>query len=182
MGSVSRKGLIERIRRGRKVRARMVDSNTGETIAFQIRATREARGMTQYQLAETAGMSQNNLSRLESPEYGKQTVTSLKRIAEALDVALVVRFVPFSRYIDWLSGTPQWDEGISPRAMAVPDFETEEQAGQYTAKTLAFDKLIGDACVSITPKLADAANPKPIAVELGGDLNLTVKGSYERVA
>jgi hypothetical protein len=74
-------------------------------------------------------MTPNNISRIESEDYGKQTVTSLKRVAEALDVALVVRFVPFSQYIDWLSGTPFLDEGIRPGALAVPSFEDEEARG-----------------------------------------------------
>lgn len=72
-------------------------------------------------------MTPNNLSRLESPDYGRQTISSLKRIANALDVALVVRFVPFSQYIDWLSGTPRIDEGISPNSLAVRSFEKEEE-------------------------------------------------------
>jgi len=60
-------------------------------------------------------MTPNNFSRLESPDYGKHTLSSLKRIADALDVALVVRFVPFSQYINWLSGTPQVDEGLKAK-------------------------------------------------------------------
>lgn len=132
MSSVSKKGLLERIRRGRKARAILVDSNLAEGIAFQIRATRDAQELTQGELAQAAGMSQNNLSRLEDPGYGKHTISSLKRIAEALDVALVVRFVPFSQYIDWLSGTPRLDEGLRPEAMAVSSFESEEKNEQYT--------------------------------------------------
>lgn len=85
--------------------------------------------MTQADLARESGMAQNNISRLESPEYGKYSISSLKRIADALDVALVVRFVPFSRYIDWLSGTPRVDEGLSPSALAVPSFAMEEEKG-----------------------------------------------------
>jgi hypothetical protein len=76
-------------------------------------------------------MTPNNLSRLESPDYGKQTISSLKRIADALDVALVVRFVPFSQYIDWLSGTPRLDEGLRPEALAVQGYKDEEKAGLY---------------------------------------------------
>jgi len=104
-----------------------VGSNLSEGIAFQIRATRDKQRMCQADLAHEAGMTANNLSRLESPDYGKQTISSLKRIADALDVALVVRFVPFSQYIDWLSGTPRIDEGISPSSLAVSSFETEEK-------------------------------------------------------
>jgi transcriptional regulator with XRE-family HTH domain len=87
--------------------------------------------MTQANLARESGMTPNNLCRLESPDYGKQTISSLKRIADALDVALVVRFVPFSQYINWLSGTPFWDDGLRPEALAVPSFADEEKDGQF---------------------------------------------------
>lgn len=76
-------------------------------------------------------MTPNNFTRLEDPEYGKHTLSSLKRIAAALDVALVVRFVPFSQYIDWISGTPHLDPGIRPEALAVPSFEDEEKKGGW---------------------------------------------------
>ena len=128
MSLISRKGLLHRIRRGKKTRSQLVASNLSEGVAFQIRATRDRRGMTQIDLAREAGMTQNNLSRLESPDYGKHTITSLKRIADALDVALVVRFVPFSQYIDWLSATPHVDAGLIPEALAVASFEDEENA------------------------------------------------------
>jgi transcriptional regulator with XRE-family HTH domain len=96
--------------------------------------------MSQIDLAREAGMTPNNLSRLESPDYGKQTISSLKRIAEALDVALVVRFVPFSQYIDWLSGTPRIDEGISPNTLAVPSFEKEEE--EHLIEASQFEKQL----------------------------------------
>jgi transcriptional regulator with XRE-family HTH domain len=114
----------------------MVESNLSEGVAFQIRATRDQRNMTQVELARAAGMTQNNLSRLESPEYGKHTISSLKRIAEALDVALVVRFVPFSQYIDWLSGTPRIDRGLSPATLAVPAFDNDPGLQEAQGKVI----------------------------------------------
>lgn len=134
MSLLSKAGLLSRIRRGRKDRARLVESNLDNGVAFQIRSTRENRAWTQGELARAAGMSQNNFSRLEQPDYGKYTISSLKRIAEALDVALVVRFVPFSQYVDWLSGTPYLDEGLCPEALAVPSFEDEEKSGKYQSQ------------------------------------------------
>jgi transcriptional regulator with XRE-family HTH domain len=132
MSLLSKAGLLGRIRRGKKDRAKLVDSNVGKGIAFQIRATRELRRWNQGDLANAVGgMGQNNISRLEDPDYGKHTISSLKRIAEALDVALVVRFVPFSQYIDWLSGTPYLDEGLRPEALAVSSFEDEEKNQKY---------------------------------------------------
>ncbi len=134
MSLLSKAGLLNRIRRGRKDRARLVESNLDKGITFQIRSTREKRAWTQGELARAAGMSQNNFSRLEQPDYGKYTISSLKRIAEALDVALVVRFVPFSQYVDWLSGTPCLDEGLRPEALAVPSFEDEERNRKYESR------------------------------------------------
>ena len=116
----------------------MVSSNLDKGIAFQIRATRSAREWKQSDLAQATGMSQNNISRIESEDYGKQTITSLKRIAEALDVALVVRLVPFGQYVDWLSGTPFLDEGIRPDALAVPGFEEEEASRRFETQLRPF--------------------------------------------
>ena len=151
MSLISRKGLLQRIRRGRKTRAQLVASNLSEGIAFQIRATRDKRGMTQAELARESGMTQNNLSRLESPDYGKQTIRSLKRIADALDVALVVRLVPFSQYIDWLSSTHHLDEGIRPEALAVPSFEDEEKSRQHEVQVRYF-------AVNLTPPVTASLN------------------------
>ena len=131
MSLLSKVSLLRRIRRGKESRTRLVSSNLDKGIAFQIRATRDKREYTQAKLANMAGMAQNNISRLESPDYGKHTISSLKRIADALDVALVVRFIPFSQYVDWLSGTPHLDEGLRPEALAVPAFEDEEKSRQY---------------------------------------------------
>jgi transcriptional regulator with XRE-family HTH domain len=83
--------------------------------------------MTQAELAKATGMSQNNISRLENPDYGKHTSSSLKRIAEALDVAVIVRLIPFSQYVNWLSGEPHLDFGLRPEALAVPEFKEEEE-------------------------------------------------------
>lgn len=76
-------------------------------------------------------MPQNAISRLESPDYGKPTLTTLKRLAAALDVALVVRFIPFSEMVDWVSGTPRLQDGLSADTLGVPTFGEEEQNGVF---------------------------------------------------
>jgi transcriptional regulator with XRE-family HTH domain len=101
------------------------------------------REMTMSQLAELADMGANNLHRVMSPDYGKQTISSLKRIAEALDVALVVRMIPFSQYVDWLSGTPRVDKGLRPDALAVPSFEDEERLGAFENHVQIFEVVNG---------------------------------------
>lgn len=84
-------------------------------ISFQVRAIRQDRGWSQKELAGRVGMTQEGISRLENTDYGKFTLTTLKRLASAFDVALEVRFVPFSRVIDW-------SVNLSPADLAVPDF------------------------------------------------------------
>ena len=75
-------------------------------------------------------MNQNAISRLESPRYGRATIGTLKRLAAAFDVALAVRFVPFSHLVNWVSGTPFVEYGLSTESLAVPSFDEEmERAG-----------------------------------------------------
>ncbi|MGH9790429.1 MAG: helix-turn-helix domain-containing protein [Candidatus Acidiferrales bacterium] len=99
-----------------------------KTLVFQTRALRDREGWSQEKLASKVGMTQNQISRLENPSYGKATITTLKRIAAVFDVALVVRFVPFSQLADWVSGTPFVDPGLSMESLAVPSFSQENQA------------------------------------------------------
>lgn len=68
--------------------------------AFQIRYLRENAGWTQAELARRLGTSQNSVWRLESPNYGKASLSTLKRLASIFDVALEVRFLRFSQLVD----------------------------------------------------------------------------------
>jgi transcriptional regulator with XRE-family HTH domain len=115
--------LIRQLKKGPAARAKFVDSEINKTTAFQIRSLRG--DASQQQVMEKLGMNQNAISRLENPYYGKATLTTLKRIAAAHDVGLLVEFVPFSRLIDRASGTPFLDPGLSPSTMNVQGFSAE---------------------------------------------------------
>jgi transcriptional regulator with XRE-family HTH domain len=120
---ISRESLIRRLKRGPDARAKFVDSHINKTLAFQIRSLRG--DASQQEMMEKLGMNQNAISRLENPYYGKATLTTLKRVAAAHDVGLLVEFVPFSRLIDRVSGTPHLDLGLSPGTMNVQSFEED---------------------------------------------------------
>lgn len=128
---ISKQGLIQRLERGPKARAKFVDSRLCKDLAFQIRSLRDNGGLSQGELAERVGTNQNAISRLENPYYGKATLTTLKRIAAAFDVGLVVQFVPFSQLVNRVSGTPYIEYGLSPETMNVPNFEEEEEHGVF---------------------------------------------------
>ena len=96
------KKLIEELK-DKEYRDAFVEEHIDTGIPFQIRALREQKGRewTQKELGMRTGMAQETISRLEDPNYGKLTLKTLKRIASAFDVALMVRFVPFSELVEW---------------------------------------------------------------------------------
>ena len=76
----------------------MVDAN----LAFQIRQLRESRNWTQEDLARKVGKKQETIAQWENPKYGKYTLRSLKSLAVVFDVGLLVRFVSFGEFADWV--------------------------------------------------------------------------------
>jgi len=46
-----------------------------------------------------------------------------------------VRFVPFSKLIKWVSGTPFTEEGLSTSSLAVPNFEEELDDAAFDSPT-----------------------------------------------
>jgi transcriptional regulator with XRE-family HTH domain len=102
--------------RNKPYRDSFVEANLSTNIAAQIQTMREARGWTQKQLGEKAGMAQNRISVLEDPSYDKHTFATCRRIASAFDVAFIGRFVAFSDLAVWTSD-------LSPEKLTVADFE-----------------------------------------------------------
>ena len=121
----TKKSLMKRLERGPEARVKFVKSQIRNGIAFQIRSLRGRNHWSQPQLAEQIGTTQNQIYRLENPAKTKPTITSLEKIAAAFDVALMVRFVPFGQLIDWTTGTPRVDKGLSSTSLAVPSFAQE---------------------------------------------------------
>ncbi len=81
-------------------------------IAFQIRAMRTTRGWTQRQLSRKIGIAaQAEISRLERPT-NLPNVRTLLKLASGFDVALVVRFAPFSQLADYAASVNT--ETLSP--------------------------------------------------------------------
>ncbi len=96
-------------------REAFVAETISQGIAFQIKETRDERGWTQAELGERAGKPQPVISQLENPDYGAYTLKTLKALASAFDVALVVRFVPFSELVNYTTH-------LTPGHLAPVDF------------------------------------------------------------
>lgn len=76
-----------------------VDSFTDAYIATQIQVLREERALSQIELAELAGMKQSQISSLEDVNRTSWTVRTLKKLAKALDLVLVVRFESYGKVL-----------------------------------------------------------------------------------
>jgi len=61
-------------------------------IAVEICEYRNKRGLTQEELAQKIGSTQPSVARMESTSYGQYSLKSLQKIADALDLELVVSF------------------------------------------------------------------------------------------
>ena len=117
--------------REKQYRDAYVDSQIRVGLPFQIRALRKSRdNMTQSALAEKAEMSQPRISEIESPGERKLNIETLLRLASAFDVAVEIRFVPFSELVDR-------SETFDPENFEVPSFKEEikklEQEPMVTA-------------------------------------------------
>lgn len=100
MNITSRKTrLIEKLQ-NKEYRDSYISSNIDVGVAFQIRALRKQRKYTQKKLAEIARMKQGRISVLENPS-NTPNISTLKKIANAFDVGLIVRFVPISNLVEW---------------------------------------------------------------------------------
>lgn len=62
-------------------------------LKFDIKAKREAKQMSQEELARVAGISRTTLSRMETNEDTVANSTTLSKIAEALDCPVASLFV-----------------------------------------------------------------------------------------
>ena len=103
----------------------LVTSQIEIDLPLQIRALRKQREMTQQQLAEASGMKQPRIPLMERPGGANFTLETLQRLAKAYDVALIVRFAPFSELLDW-------SDKFNPESFEIPSFDDEVKAAEET--------------------------------------------------
>lgn len=93
------KRLCERLQDPR-YRHAYFESHMDSSIAAQIAANREARGMTQEQLAKEAGMFQSQVSKMEDVNYDGWKAKTLRKIVDFRPGASVdLRTLPGGAYI-----------------------------------------------------------------------------------
>ncbi len=104
--------------RNKEYRDGYVSAQIKVGLPFQIRALRRERDLSQGDLASLAGMKQPRIAEMEKPAARSLNIETLLRVASALDVAVQIRFVPFSELVGWA-------EGFQPDTFRVPSFGDE---------------------------------------------------------
>lgn len=104
-----------------------VESRVRNLIAYQIRALRDQRNLSQKQLAEKLPHgTQSAVSRAEDPEYGRLSVTSLLELASAFDVGVTIKFC---NHEDFLAQTAN----ISPSNLCALSYDHARVVTKVTA-------------------------------------------------
>lgn len=111
------KKLLEKLRRPAYRHAYLAE-HVRRGIAYQIRALRDQRGWNQGKFSSLLGKPQSVVCRLEDPSYGKVTVQTLLEVANVYDVALEIRFVTYSSFL-------QRTRNVSAASMYVLSFKDE---------------------------------------------------------
>jgi DNA-binding XRE family transcriptional regulator len=89
----AREILERRIYAGRPKRIEQLEQTRREmALGMKIRRLREEAGLTQEQLAEQIGTQPSAISRIEDADYDRHSVSLLARVAEALDMRLIIDF------------------------------------------------------------------------------------------
>ncbi|MFN0166629.1 MAG: helix-turn-helix domain-containing protein [Bryobacteraceae bacterium] len=132
----ARQQLLDSIR-DKEYRHLFVAERLRASVALQIRALRQQRVMTQTRLGQEIGMAQTWVSKLEDPEYGKMTVATLLRLAEAFDTDLEIKFRPFSSL---LRDLPTQDTNYFMVLSFADEFETEQATPSDSALVEAVRK------------------------------------------
>lgn len=77
-----------------ELREMIAEEAVNAQVARMIYEARVAAGLTQKQLADLVDTQQSTIARLEDADYEGHSLSMLRRIAEALNQKLQVRFVP----------------------------------------------------------------------------------------
>ncbi len=148
--------------RNKEYRDAFVEEHVTQGIALQIRAIRKSQKLTQKDLSLKIGNSgQNEISRWENLEK-RPSLSSLLKLASALDVGLIVTFVPFSRIVEYAdSRTPdtieptsyEHDQDLRKMERLLPHIEMDQASA---VSSTAFDQIF----IEHSPALKEAARPR----------------------
>ena len=137
-------------------------AHVGDYLAMQIHSMRSRSGWTQKRLADESGNTQPQISNWEASCEGVN-LSSLHKLAAAFDVALIVKFVPFSQLARETIGAradsmiPSFDDdsmvAISFPAVSVTVQPVPRRNGRGSSSEVAYFRQPDISAASATAKL-----------------------------
>lgn len=85
---------LERKLQNAECRARFAAADQAWDIALQLADLRQARGLTQKQVADLLGTKQQAIARLEDPTYAGHSLSMVRKYVEALGATIRVTIEP----------------------------------------------------------------------------------------
>ena len=151
------RNLYERLLR-KPYRDAYVTEHVQTGISYQSRALRAQRGWAQKKLADVMGKPQSVVSRLENPDYGKLSVSTLLEVAAAFDVALLIQFVSFPEFL-------RRTRDVSPETMYAESFSEKQlhplMSGNINLYKLSPKTSTADVSVRGYERGVQLKNPPP---------------------
>ena len=142
----------------KEYREALAIEHVNTTLAIQIRKVRENHQWKQSELADLLGKHQETISQWENPDYGRHSIMTLKALAAIFDVALLVKFIPFSELVEDMVN-------LSETRLSPPSFSEELN------RALTSVPLVWDTMKDITPM--DANNPSLLNLDMPKTLSYT---------
>jgi transcriptional regulator with XRE-family HTH domain len=159
-----------------------VEAEIATTVPFQIRAMRKERHWTQAELAAKANTHQKVISDFENPDIGPRTIESLRAIAAAFDVGLIVRFAPFSEMVDW-------SVRMSKRSHFVPSRTNDNRLKSQSRGAVTHGNVSTQMVLDFVPARSNqnvvwiakwSSRPQRVAATVGGTQSAVVQSAAAR--
>jgi transcriptional regulator with XRE-family HTH domain len=134
-------------------REAFMSARVAAAVGGQIANIREKRGWTQGKLARRARMKQSRISLLEKADYESFSFTTLKRIAAAFDLAVIIQFVSFRDFLRW---SESFDEKV-----LIPESFTESEEALKEEQFAAFRQIVSQLAGTPGGALNSVKSEKP---------------------
>lgn len=164
--NLQRSQILEKIRNDKEYRDNFVAEQIYSRLPLKIRNMRLARHLKQRELAAQADVAPEWITQVENPNYGRFTLKTLLKIAAALDVGLLVDFVPYSKVVN---DTLSLRNSSFDAPSAKDDIGLVERKGPHSEASLeGVNGLTGtfaNDAFTVTAAAAAPTNPKSLSYE-----------------
>jgi len=120
----AKRQMLQNLQTGKEYRFAFVEESIRARLTAQIKAMRDQREWDYKKFSDEIGKKVSWAYRLEDPNQAPPTIPTLVHVAQAFDVGLDVRFLPFSELLDDVTT-------LRPESFRVESFDEEIKAGSF---------------------------------------------------